>query len=426
MPSDRFDSSTGAAAIATAESGVAHLSHANIRLMNRPDTMISPDEYRERCERVLESLGGAAAVVLAGSEATLPSPCWRWQTGRLFRYLTGIDYESDAAVLFDPTVENPAHRVTLFLRPRDPEMERWEGPRDPLDSALRAKTGFASIRRTTYLPTLLTEAARRTKRLACLHPFTSYNSEVSPVTIEDHTQLLPSMRMVKSPAELAMIERAIMVTSAGFNAGLRFMRPGVREDEVERIITAAFLENDCEPAFEPIVGSGANSAVLHYHIARAMVEDGDLVVIDYGAACGGYAADVTRTVPANGVFTAEQRKVYEIVLRANLAAIAAAHPGATFTEVDAAARAVIEEAGYGDAFAHGTSHSLGLEVHDVTADSSLRPGMVITIEPGIYLPDEGFGVRIEDDILITEDGSRDLTGSIPKTVAAIEATMAAR
>jgi len=401
---------------------------------------ISLDEYRERRRRVLESLEGAAAVVLAGAEIASDSRQWRWRTDRLFWYLTGIDHESDAAVLFDPTTEDPARRITLFLRPRDPEAERWDGARDPIDSALKAKTGFTNIKRTGSLPGLLTEAARRTKRLACLHPFTPYNAEISPdlalfrrigehvpgVAVEDRTQLLPAMRAVKSPAELALIERAVAATAAGFTAGLRAIRPGLREADIERVITATFRELDSEPAFEPIVGAGSNAAVLHYQDSEAVVKEGDLIVIDYGAAYGGYASDVTRTFPASGRFTAEQREVYEVVLEANLAAIAAAGPGATFTEVDAAARAVIEKAGYGDAFIHGTSHNVGIEVHDVTPDGPLQAGMVITVEPGIYLPDKGFGVRIEDDVLITETGSRDLTGAIPKTVAAVEAAMASR
>lgn len=414
--------------------------HANIRPMEPQDLIISLDEYRERRERLLDALEGAAAVVLAGSEIASDSLQWRWRTDRLFWYLTGIDHESNAAVLFDPTAEDPARRITLFLRPLDPEAERWDGARDPIDSALKAKTGFATIKRTPSLPGLLTEAARRTKRLACLHPFAPYTAEVSPdlalfkkvaervpgISIEDRTQLLPSMRAIKSPTELALIERAIVATAAGFDAGLRFIRPGLREADIERVITAAFRTHEAEPAFEPIVGAGLNGTVLHYRDSDALVKDGDLIVIDYGAAYRGYASDVTRTFPAGGRFTAEQRAVYELVLEANLAAIAAARPGATFTEVDAAARAVIEKAGYADAFIHGTSHSVGVEVHDVTPDGPLQAGMVVTIEPGVYLPDRGFGVRIEDDILITEIGNRDLTVSVPKTVAAIEAAMAAR
>ncbi|MBN1628606.1 MAG: M24 family metallopeptidase, partial [Thermoleophilia bacterium] len=175
---------------------------------------------------------------------------------------------------------------------------------------------------------------------------------------------------------------------------------------------------------EPIVGSGFNSTVLHYINNDQVVQAGDLIVIDYAAAFGGYASDVTRTLPANGVFTPEQRAVYEIVLGANLSAAAAARSGASAADLQNAARAVIEKAGYGDYFIHGVSHQLGLEVHDVTPDGPLVSGMVVTIEPGIYLPHEKLGVRIEDDILITDTGSMNLTAAIPKTVEDIEAAMA--
>jgi Xaa-Pro aminopeptidase len=151
---------------------------------------------------------------------------------------------------------------------------------------------------------------------------------------------------------------------------------------------------------------------------------GDLIVIDSAARFAGYAADVTRTLPVSGKFTPEQREVYETVLRAELAAIKALRPGVTHTDVDAAARDVIERAGHGDAFIHNVGHQLGLDVHDVTPDGPLVEGMVVTIEPGIYLPDRKLGVRIEDDVLITKDGAIVLTDMIPKTIEDIERAMA--
>jgi Xaa-Pro aminopeptidase len=166
--------------------------------------------------------------------------------------------------------------------------------------------------------------------------------------------------------------------------------------------------------------------VLHYCDLDQVVKDGDLIVIDCAAAYGGYASDVSRTLPAGGVFTPEQRRLYEIVLEANLAAIAAATPGATMADVHKAALRIIAEAGYEDFFIHGIGHQLGAEVHDVTPDGPLVPGMVLTIEPGIYLPDQGVGIRIEDDILVTATGNTNLTIAIPKTVDAVEAAMAGR
>jgi Xaa-Pro aminopeptidase len=151
---------------------------------------------------------------------------------------------------------------------------------------------------------------------------------------------------------------------------------------------------------------------------------GDLIVIDSAARFAGYAADVTRTYPVSGKFTPDQKDVYETVVRAEEAAIKALRPGITHTEVDAAARNVIEKAGFGDAFIHNIGHQLGLDVHDITPDGPLVEGMVMTIEPGIYLPDQKLGVRIEDDLLITKSGSKSLTNQIPKTIKDIERAMA--
>jgi Xaa-Pro aminopeptidase len=408
--------------------------------MSIPDFAISVEEFVARRAAVLDSLEGAAAMVLAGSAVSFPSLHGRWTADPMFRYLTGLDHEAGGAVLFDPSAEDPSRRTTLFLRPRDTETERWEGPREPLDSALKSRTGFANIKRTPSLPGLLSEAARRTKRLACLHPFASYTADVSPdldvfhkvasripeVTIEDRTQLLAAMRAIKSPAEIALIERAVVATAAGFEACMRVLKPGMREGEVADLLLQTYRAHDSEPAYELIVGAGLNGTVLHYIDNDAVIAAGDLVVMDCAASYHGYASDVTRTLPASGVFSPEQREVYEIVLRAELAGIAAVRPGATYTEIDAAARAVVEEAGYGDAFIHGTSHPVGIEVHDITPDGPLKPGMVVTVEPGIYLPGRGFGVRIEDDILVTQTGGRNLTSAVPKSVEAIEEALATR
>ena len=154
--------------------------------------------------------------------------------------------------------------------------------------------------------------------------------------------------------------------------------------------------------------------------------DGELILIDYGASYAGYASDVTRTLPASGIFTPEQRELYQIVLDANLAAMKAVRPGATMSEIHNAALEIISEAGHKDDFIHGIGHQLGIEVHDVMPDGPLVAGMVLTIEPGIYLPERGVGVRIEDDVLVTDTGCVDLTAAIPKRVKDIEAAMAIR
>jgi Xaa-Pro aminopeptidase len=408
--------------------------------MSDLDLTIPVTEYAQRRAKVLAALDGAAAVVLAGDRTTSDQPWGRRPVDSFFWYLTGIDAEPGSSVLFDPSSEDPERRITLLVRSRDPEIERWDGARASLDSAYKQRTGFSSLARTGSLPALLTEAARRTRRLACLHPFSSYDSDISPdlalfkricervptAAIEDHSQVLTSMRGVKSAAELALIERAVALTLDGYQAAFRSVRPGANEGAIADSMTAAFRASGGGPAFEPIVGSGANSTVLHYSANDKTVQDGDLVVIDCAAAVKGYASDVSRTLPANGKFTAEQRELYQIVLEANLTAIEAARPGITYAEVDGAARSVIAKAGYEDRFPHGVGHHLGIDVHDPHPDGPLAPGMVLTIEPGIYLPERGMGIRIEDDVLITESHPRVLTEAIPKTVQAVETAMEQR
>jgi Xaa-Pro aminopeptidase len=409
--------------------------------MTTSDLIIPVNEYAERREKVLRELEGAAAAVLAGRGSSCDCPGQHRVTDSLFWYLTGLDSETGATVLFDPSAEDPDRRITLFLRPRDPEIESWEGSRPPLGSALKQKTGFASIVRTGSLAIRLTEAARRTQRLACLHPFASYEADVSPdlalfkkvcervptAAIEDRTQLLAAMRAVKSAAEISLIERAVEATAAAYAEALPLLGPGTTEATIADALTAASRSRGCTAAFEPIVGSGESGAIIHYTANDQALAEGELVVIDYGARCGGYAADVTRTLPVDGRFTPEQADLYEIVLQANLAAIEAVQPGATFTEVDKAARAVIAEAGHEDHFIHSVGHQLGIDVHDPDPDGPLVPGMVVTVEPGIYLAELGMGIRIEDDVLITKARpNKVLTDAIPKTVDAIESAMRGR
>jgi len=203
------------------------------------------------------------------------------------------------------------------------------------------------------------------------------------------------------------------------------MTPGMNEFEVQEMLEHAYRTNGSRgPAYNTIAGSGFNGTVLHYGANDQTMSDGDLIVIDSGCEFCGYAADVTRTFPVNGTFTKRQREIYSIVLKALDASIAKVKAGATMAQVDKASRDIITKAGYGDYFIHGIGHHLGLEVHDITPDGPLKTGSVITVEPGIYLPDENLGVRIEDDIVVTRDGSKNLTKSIPRTIAQIEKAMA--
>ncbi len=395
-------------------------------------------EYSDRRQRVLKTLKKSAGIVFAG-EGNAPL-LGRWMPDRNFLYLTGIDNEPGAAVLFDPTAEDERRRIVLFLKPLNIEAERWDGYRQQIGPELKEKTGFETVMRAGAIAGSLTAAGRRGKKFACLHPFAVYPSAVSPdlaafqsvgqrvpgVSIEDQTNLLPSLRAIKSPAELKLMQQAIVATAAGFNAILKQIKPGVSEGTIANILEFEYRMHGAETlAYNSIVGSGLNGTVLHYMENNQPINDGDLIVIDSGAAFRGYAADITRTFPANGKFSADQREVYEVVLKSQLAAIKAVRVGVKMSDVDAAAREVIDKAGLGHAFIHGIGHQLGLEVHDVTPTGPLKTGMVVTIEPGVYLPEKKIGVRIEDDILVTASGNKNLTLAVPKTVEDIEAAMGA-
>lgn len=392
--------------------------------------------YRARRERVLKELDGAIGLVFSGDGA--PPLRGGWRASSDFYYLTGIEHENGAAVLFDPGNPDPTKRCILFLRPLNPEADIWDGIREGIGEAMRDRHGFSWVMRSTHLPRMLTAAARQRKTLACLQHFAVYDAPVSQdlaifrkvgervpgVSIVDRTQMLPLMRSVKDEHELALMERAAEASAVGYRAVLKAIRPGASERDVQRALEAGFAQGGGDgTAYDSIVGGGRNGAVLHYHNNNCVLESGSLLVIDAGAEVEHYACDVTRTYPVSGKFTAEQRELYELVLKAQEAAISAAKPGAWMWEVDAAARDIFRKAGVVDHYPHGIGHQLGLDVHDASPDAPLKPGMVVTIEPGLYQVDKGYGIRIEDDILITAKGNRNLTQMIPKTVKEIEAGM---
>ncbi len=394
-------------------------------------------EYATRRELVLKTLKDSVALVFAGDmDASLHG---EFRAHPHFQYLTGVVDEPGAVLLLDPLNPVEARRTILFLKPLNPELEKWDGFREEISSKLKAKYGVGTIMRTTAFARFLLEATKRAKRFALLHPLAAHTAPVSPdldvfrksaeripgSSFVDHTQLLAVMRAAKSPSELALMRRAADITAKGYDAVLRGLKPGITEFDVQELAEHGYRSNGArKPAYGTIAGGAFNATVLHYHGNREPLHDGEVILIDSGAEYMGYACDVTRTFPVGGRFTPRQREIYEIVLEAQLAAIAATKAGTTFAAIDKAARDVITKAGYGDAFFHGCGHHLGLEVHDITPEGPIPENAVITIEPGIYLPAENLGVRIEDDILVTrKSGGVNLTSAIPKTVAEIERAM---
>lgn len=242
--------------------------------------------------------------------------------------------------------------------------------------------------------------------------------------------ILYPLRMIKDDSESALLRQTADITGRGILAGMRAVRPGLLESELQAAIEAEFLAWGASgTSFASIVGSGPNSLILHYEENTRRMEAGEVVVVDVGAEFARYAGDITRTLPVSGVFTARQREVYDVVLECQRRAIAACRPGATLADMHAAAKAYAEARGYGDFFnysgwRHGTSHFLGLDVHDPSYGQTLAPGMVITVEPGIYLPAESLGIRIEDDVLVTETGCVVISDIVPRRADEIEAVIA--
>ena len=371
-----------------------------------------------------------------------------------FYYLTGHD-EPGAALVLLPAAPNakPANgpQEILYLPARDPNEEKWEGPKlGPTDPGIAETTGFESVEPFDNLKADLAKLAATYSNFYTLvappdedgYPhFTKMNQWLRDALphsmLRDITPTLDSMRQVKSPGELALMQKAIDLSVDAHLDAMREMRPGLFEYQIAARMKEIHEWGGCErEAYSPIVGAGFNSTVLHYATLDNEIKDGDLVVIDVGGEYGGYAADITRTLPANGKFTPRQREIYDIVLGAQNAAIDAIKPGVQLYGPGGSLQQIAadyinshgrdkEGRTLGRYFVHGVSHHLGLDVHDPGDRARpLEPGMVVTVEPGIYIPEENLGVRIEDDILVTKDGHQILTARLPRSPAEIEKLMA--
>jgi len=371
-----------------------------------------------------------------------------------FYYLTG-DSEPDAAIVLLPDSAQPGEatgpREILYLPPRDLRLEKWDGPKmGPDDPGIVQKTGFETVRPYAQLKTDLETLAKAYKTVYTILPpkvedgyphFTEalafVHSAMSAANIRDAAPSIYAMRQVKSAGEIALLQKAVDLSVDAHFAAMRDMRPGLYEYQIAAHMKEVHEMGGCErEAYAPIVGTGLNSTVLHYSALTDQIMDGDVVVIDVGGEYGGYAADITRTLPANGKFTPRQREIYDIVLGAQNATIAAVKPGAKLSggkdslmqiSMDYINTHGKDKDGQplGKYYIHGVSHHLGLDVHDPgDRNRPLEAGMIITVEPGIYIPEEKIGVRIEDDVLVTADGYKILTEHLPRTADEVEAIMA--
>jgi Xaa-Pro aminopeptidase len=387
---------------------------------------IPRDDYKARRAGLRKSLDGV--MVLFGAQEPEDLHVSFFQESN-FLYLSG--WRQPGAVMM-----LTAQEEILFLPPHDTRGEIFTGRKvGPDDPNAPEATGFnkvlpRSALESTFFRLLETSnnvysvsADSQTQKLSQLSLFHT-RVEAGP--------MIAKLRMIKSPAEIALIQHASDVTVAAHRKAWSMMRPGMYEYQIAAAMSNTYFEAGCERhAYSPIVGSGPNSVILHYMTNRRRVDSGEVVLMDVGAECSDYATDVTRTIPANGKFTKRQREIYDIVLGAQKAAIAAIKPGARMRgDADALqeiAMQYINSHGkdlhgepLGKYFTHGLGHHVGLDVHDPQDNSPLQAGMVITVEPGIYIPEENIGVRIEDTLVVTEDGSRNLSGALPREASEIE------
>ncbi len=413
-------------------------------------------DYRARREALAKKTSGSIVLLLA-------DPTLRDEHDENFYYLTGVQ-NPNAALLIAPAVPAtegaPARAYTeiLFLPPRNRFQERWTGVQiGPDDPNIRDVTGFQRVEPLEKLPGELAQLLPPPREGSQPHqePPVLYTDlkrgEPNPpmewlrragalnAVPREVKPLIASLRMIKDAGELALIRKASEASVAAHLAAMKFIKPGVTEHQIAATMEYTYEMRGCErSAYSPIVGAGIDGTVLHYSSNTATVKEGDLIVMDVAGEYSMYASDITRTAPANGKFTARQREIYDLVLGAQQAAMDAFVPGKSTlvgrgpNSLVRAAREYLDAHGkdlhgqpLGQYMIHGLGHHVGLNVHDASDNTvPLDKGMVFTLEPGIYLPEEGFGVRIEDTLYVGPDGKlARLTEGLPRTADEVERAM---
>ncbi|MFI5166599.1 MAG: aminopeptidase P N-terminal domain-containing protein [Thermoanaerobaculales bacterium] len=410
-----------------------------------------PEAYRRRRKRVQVRLkDGEVALLLGATDARGYGDVGTFRQDRSFFYLTGVELPNAALIL-------EKRREMLLLPARKPALEAWTGPKfGPGDETARV-LGFEAVLDIGYSEVVL--EARRRPMPGLLDRIAGYleaggvlwialpggtsgalseeqrlvatlRERLASFTVRDLSPLLAELRLVKDRGEIALMHKAVDASIVAMRAGAEAVHPGAREGEVEGAAFAALRGVGAEGwSFPPIVGSGLAGCVLHYDANLGILAAGELVVVDIGARYGYYCGDLTRTFPVSGRFSRRQRKLYDAVLAAYAAAVRTLKPGSTLAAARKAAFAALEKSGVpgeggkalGQFFIHGLGHFLGLEAHDAGGEGpALVPGMIVTVEPGVYLPREGIGIRIEDDYLITRSGAENLSATLPRDADAIE------
>lgn len=376
-----------------------------------------------------------------------------------FFYLTGIDYDNCYVLLF-PQCPNPAFREVLFIEAWDPVKATWEGHMLTKEEATQL-SGISQVFTTDQLEAVVHECMTYAKSVVLnLNEYIKFKPDNQSLqqrfaanlrkkyplhTFGRLAPMMEALRTVKSDEEIAVIQQAIQITGLAFERLLKTTKPGLYEYDAEAEISYVFTKNKASGhAYQPIIGSGKNSCVLHYHTNNRQMQEGDLVLFDFGAEYGNYCADLSRTIPVNGKFSDRQKQCYEAVLRVFRAAVPLYQVGNTIDSINEAVWKMMEnemiQLGLFSAddvqkqpstaplfrkyLMHGIAHHIGLDVHDPGSKyAPLKAGMILTCEPGLYIRDEGIGIRLENDILITDNGPVDLMAHIPVEADEIEKLM---
>ncbi len=430
---------------------------------------IGPEGYAARREIFVKQMSTSSVAIFPAALSSIRSHDteYRYRQDNDFFYLTGFP-EPEALCLLSP--QHETERYILFVRPRDKEKETWTGKRFGVEGAQEifgADAAYTMDKVDEILPQHLLQAENvyyafgRDDQLNNKIVTSMNQSRMQrqrngrgPVSVIDPGSILHEMRLFKSAEELALMRQAVTASTAAHHAAMTQTQPGMYEYEIEALLEFHFRRlGAAGPAYASIVASGANATILHYIINDKQMQDGDLLLIDAAAEYANYCSDVTRTFPVGSHFSSPQRDIYDLVLTAQKEAIAMTKPGVKFDDVHARAteilvdglrgfgllsgdtKEIIEKGDHRKFYMHRTSHWLGMDVHDVgkykLGDDSriLQPGMILTVEPGIYIAEDaegvddryrGIGVRIEDDVLVTADGHEVLTKEIPKEVSDLE------
>ncbi|MEN3333479.1 MAG: Xaa-Pro aminopeptidase [Blastocatellia bacterium] len=411
---------------------------------------IQKAEYRARRQQLMSHIKDGVVVMLGAREDEF-GEVGRFRQKNDFMYLAGVETPAAFVVLVPAgLIGDRAAQETLFIPARNRFQEKWTGPQIGPGAEGQAAFGFQEVADNAKLNEVLNGVFKSTggKLAAKLYTIVAQGTTADiqretsfvaalrqnypGIQIVDVAPIIAEMRKVKSAAEIALLQKAIDITGEAQRDAAAQIRPGAFEYEVQAALEAAFTRNGSErPGFPSIVGSGFYSTVLHYDQNHKKIDAGDTVVVDIGAEFSYYTADITRTYPASGKFTPRQREIYQLVLDAQRAAERAFKPGQTIAQLHRVAVETIKGSPLRDKegntleryFIHGLGHWLGMDVHDVGNYTNLPAGAVFTIEPGIYIPEEKLGVRIEDDYLVTEKGLVKLSRAIPSEPDEIERIM---